>query len=64
MIDFRAVDTPSAWAVRQPIYGSSIARWKSYRPHVQPLLDVLSEVGLAADRADVIGFRQVQAAVG
>ena len=26
----RAVETPSAWQVRQPVYRSSIGRWKNY----------------------------------
>ena len=28
----RAVKTPSLWQVRQPIYGSSVERWKNYEP--------------------------------
>lgn len=28
----RSVVTPSAWQVRQPLYGTSIARWKRYEP--------------------------------
>ena len=33
----RAVSTPSKWQVRQPIYKSSVARWKRYLPHIGPL---------------------------
>jgi hypothetical protein len=28
----RAVNTPSAWQVRQPIYKGSVARWRNYEP--------------------------------
>jgi len=34
----RAVDTPSYNQVRQPIYSSSINRWKNYEQYLQPLL--------------------------
>ncbi len=30
--NMRAVKTPSRWQVRQPIYRTSIARWKNYEP--------------------------------
>lgn len=35
----RAVQTPSRWQVRQPIYSSSVERWKKYEKHI----DVLKE---------------------
>ena len=28
----RLVATPSAWQVRQPVYGTSVARWKRFEP--------------------------------
>jgi tetratricopeptide (TPR) repeat protein len=38
----RSVSTPSRWQVRQPIYGSSVARWRNYERHLQPLIEALS----------------------
>ena len=37
----RPVHTASATQVRQPIYRSSIGRWRPYRDQLQPLLDAL-----------------------
>lgn len=37
----RLVRTASARQVRQPIYATSIARWKAYKPHLGPLLAAL-----------------------
>ena len=37
----RIVKTPSASQIRQPIYGTSVGRWKKYRNHLGPLLDQL-----------------------
>lgn len=34
----RAVQTPSRWQVRQPIYTKSVARWRAYESHL-PSLD-------------------------
>ncbi len=33
----RAVQTPSRWQVRQPIYTQSVARWKAYAPYLPQL---------------------------
>ena len=33
----RAVNTPSAAQVRQPLYQSAVSRWKRYETHLQPL---------------------------
>ncbi len=33
----RAVNTPSAAQVRQPLYQSAVLRWKRYETHLQPL---------------------------
>lgn len=40
----KEVATPSLWQVRQPIYGRSVGRWKSYEPWLGPLLS-LKEIG-------------------
>jgi tetratricopeptide (TPR) repeat protein len=40
----RAVSTASASQVRQPIYTSSIARWRRYEAHLAPLLDALGDL--------------------
>lgn len=33
----RAVSTASLWQVRQPLYGTSMERWRRYEPHLGPL---------------------------
>ena len=33
-----AVQTPSRWQVRQPLYQSSIARWRNYQCYLKPLI--------------------------
>ena len=38
----RTVDTASVWQVRQPIYNSSVEKWRAYEKHLGPLLDALS----------------------
>ena len=47
-IDFyknqRSVGTASLAQVRQPIYRSSIERWRSYEKHLTPLLDALGDL--------------------
>ncbi|MEM7121532.1 MAG: sulfotransferase [Pseudomonadota bacterium] len=37
----RAVATASSWQVRQPLYNSSVARWKKYEAELQPLIEAL-----------------------
>ena len=32
-----AVSTASLWQVRQPLYGTSLERWRRYEPHLGPL---------------------------
>ena len=39
----RAVKTASAAQVRQPIYTSSVGRWKRYEPYLGPFFDALGE---------------------
>ena len=41
-----AVTTASVEQVRQPIYTSSVARWKRYERHLTPLLDSLRQHGV------------------
>ena len=38
----RTVDTASVWQVRQPIYNSSVEKWRAYEKHLGPLLDALA----------------------
>jgi len=40
-----SVATPSATQVRQPIYNSSVDRWRRYGDAMQPLYDMLSSAG-------------------
>jgi hypothetical protein len=35
----RPVESASRWQVRQPVYTSSVCRWKNYASHISPLLD-------------------------
>ncbi|MEM8774658.1 MAG: sulfotransferase [Pseudomonadota bacterium] len=39
----RAVQTPSRWQVRQPIYASSKEKWRLYEKHLGPLVEAASE---------------------
>ncbi|ARP66514.1 sulfotransferase [Mesorhizobium sp. BR1-1-3] len=39
-----SVNTPSRWQVRQPIYTSSVKRWKNYENEIQPLIDALGDL--------------------
>ncbi len=41
----RGVGTVSKWQVRQPIYRSSVARWKNYARHLGPLRPLLDGDG-------------------
>jgi tetratricopeptide (TPR) repeat protein len=45
----RAVRTASSWQVRQPLYTSSIGRWRHYARHLGPMLDVFRENGIVLD---------------
>ncbi|WP_337659948.1 tetratricopeptide repeat-containing sulfotransferase family protein [Anderseniella sp. Alg231-50] len=40
----RAVSTPSRWQVRQPIYNSSVQRWRRFEPHLGPLKKSLGDL--------------------
>jgi len=37
----RAVKTPSKWQTRQPIYRTSVARWRRYKPWLGPLRELV-----------------------
>ncbi|MFY9909913.1 MAG: sulfotransferase [Candidatus Sulfotelmatobacter sp.] len=39
----RAVNTPSKWQTRQPIYRTSVARWRRYEPWLGPLRALVDE---------------------
>lgn len=39
----RVVKTASAAQVRRPVYKSSVARWKHFEAHLQPLLDIVKD---------------------
>lgn len=41
----RAVQTPSRWQVRQPLYQSSKARWRHYERHLAPLIEAAEAAG-------------------
>lgn len=43
----RSVTTPSRWQVRQPIYASSVKRWKRYESKIQPLIEALGDLAEA-----------------
>ena len=48
----RAVKTPSKWQTRQPIYRTSVARWRRYDPWLGPLRALVDDgSGLEADIA-------------
>lgn len=38
----RSVKTASHWQVRQPIYKTSIQRWKNYEPYIQTLIEAIN----------------------
>ncbi|MBV9156336.1 MAG: sulfotransferase [Acidobacteriaceae bacterium] len=39
----RAVNTPSKWQTRQPIYRTSVGRWRRYEPWLGPLRGLVEE---------------------
>jgi hypothetical protein len=40
------VSTISTWQVRQPIYTTSVKRWKVYEKHLGPLIDALGDLAV------------------
>ncbi|MFI4986873.1 MAG: tetratricopeptide repeat protein [Alphaproteobacteria bacterium] len=47
----RTVQTASYWQVRQPIYASSVGRWRHYRKHLGPLFAALGRTPADDDAA-------------
>ena len=45
----RPVLTASLWQVRQPLYTTSVGRWRLYRDHLTPLLDGLAGIVTGGD---------------
>jgi Flp pilus assembly protein TadD len=43
----RTVQTPSRWQVRQPIYQTSVDRWRHYLPHMASLIQFLDSRGFS-----------------
>lgn len=43
----REIATASAWQARQPVYTSSICRWRRYEAQLGPLIDGLRDAGIA-----------------
>jgi hypothetical protein len=41
----RAVQTPSRWQVRQPIYTRSVGRWRAYREYLPELETSFADLG-------------------
>ncbi|WP_447599378.1 tetratricopeptide repeat-containing sulfotransferase family protein [Nitrospira sp. Nam80] len=41
----RAVQTPSRWQVRQPIYNRSVGRWRTYREYLPELETAFADLG-------------------
>ena len=39
--NLRSVVTPSVWQVRQPIYKTSIERWRKYKPWLGPFAELM-----------------------
>jgi Sulfotransferase family len=39
----RIVQTPSQWQVRQPVYTTSIGRWRRFEKHLAPLIESLED---------------------
>jgi tetratricopeptide (TPR) repeat protein len=39
----RSVKTASHWQVRQPIYKTSVQRWKNYEKYLEPLIEALKD---------------------
>lgn len=48
----RLVMTSSNWQVRQPVYSTSIGRWRHYLNHIEPLQTGLAGLVESADTAD------------
>ena len=42
----RDIATSSVWQARQPVYKTSVSRWKNYERHLAPLFDALDAAGV------------------
>ncbi len=52
----RSVGTASQWQVRQPIYTSSVARWKRYEPWLGPMIEAMGgQAWIDAQTAEIGG---------
>jgi Flp pilus assembly protein TadD len=49
----RPVQTSSVWQVRQPIYTTSIGRWRHYVEHLRPLIEALGPEGKAEAQSNL-----------
>jgi hypothetical protein len=49
----RSVTTISRWQVRQPVYSTSVGKWKQFEPWLGPLIESLGD--LARDQRDKPG---------
>ncbi|HNP35535.1 MAG TPA: sulfotransferase [Woeseiaceae bacterium] len=47
----RSIRTPSKWQGRQPIYKTSVKRWKCYKAHLTPLFE---SAGAASEVGDIL----------
>jgi len=47
----RAVQTASATQVRQPIYASSVDRWRPYEAHLKPMARAFEAAGVPVEKA-------------
>lgn len=52
----RTVSTISKWQVRQPIYRTSVARWKAFETELQPVRAALGELAQPAEGRSDPGF--------
>jgi hypothetical protein len=46
--------TASASQVRQPIYDTSVGRWRHYQKHLKPLARRLQELGVDLGEAEIV----------
>jgi tetratricopeptide (TPR) repeat protein len=44
-----AIRTASAWQARQPVYRSSINRWRNYANHIAPFVEALRRAGVSVE---------------
>ena len=45
----QASTTASASQIRQPVYSSSVDKWRHFESQLQPLIEILEQGGLALD---------------